>query len=98
MDELKEKYGAQLTVMFHPIGFSNILGFPNCCNGLVDAYNWLLAFYGNYGDSAIWHVKSFLQLMADSNVLHEDNMMEMFLVLFGVRPVVGSISAFLINV
>ena len=29
LDELKEKYGAQLTVMFHPIDFSNIPGFPN---------------------------------------------------------------------
>ena len=38
MDELKEKYGAQLTVMFHPIDFPNIPGFPNCCNGLGDAY------------------------------------------------------------
>ena len=78
MEELKEKYGAQLTVMFQPIDFSNILGFPNYCNGLQDAYKWIPIFHGSYGDSSIWHVKSFLQLIADSNILHEDNMMEMF--------------------
>ena len=60
MDELKEICGARLTVMFQPIDFSNIPGFPNCCNGFEDAYNWLPTFHGNYGDSAIWHVKSFL--------------------------------------
>ena len=98
MDELKEKYGAQLTGMFQPINFSNILSFPNYCNGLGDAYNQLPAFYGNYGDSAIWNVKYFLQLIADSNILYEDNMMEMFASNFGVRPIVGSIKAFLINV
>ena len=59
LDELKEKYDAQLTVMFQPIDFSNILGFPNCCNGLGDAYNWLPTFHGDYGDLAIWHVKYF---------------------------------------
>ena len=53
LDELKEKYGAQLTVMFQPIDLSNIPGFPNCFNDLGDAYNWLSAFHGNYGDSAI---------------------------------------------
>ena len=78
LDDLKEKYGAQLTLMFQPIDFSNIPGFPNCCDGSAYVYNWLPTFYGNYGDSAIWHVKSFLQLMVDSNVLYEDNMMEMF--------------------
>ena len=78
MDELKEKYGAQLTRMFQPIDFLNIPSFPNSCNGVGDAYKWLLVFHGNYGDSAIWHVKSFLQLIADFNILHEDNMMEMF--------------------
>ena len=78
MDELKEKYGAQLTEMFHPINFSNFPGFPNCCNGFGDAYNWLSAFHGNCGDSTIWHVKYFLQLIAKSNILHEDNMMEIF--------------------
>ena len=78
LDELKEKYGAQLTLTFQPIDFSNIPGFPNYCDGLGDAYNWLPTFHGDYGDSAIWHVKSFLQLIADLNILHEDNMMEMF--------------------
>ena len=82
LDESKEKYVAQLTIMFQPIDFSNILGFPNCCNGLGDAYNWILTFHENYGDSAIWHVKSSLQLIADSNILHEDNMMEMFAITF----------------
>ena len=78
MDELKEKYGTQITGIFQPIDFSNISGFPNCCNGVGNAYKWLPVFHGNYGDSAIWHAKSFLQLMADFNILHEDNMMEMF--------------------
>ena len=98
LDELKEKYGAQLALRFQPIDFSNIPGFPNCCDGSTDVYHWLPIFYGDYGESAICHVKYFLQLMADSNILHEDNMMESLLVLFGVRPVVGSIRAFLINV
>ena len=78
LDKLKEKYGAQLTLMFQPIDFSNIPGFPNCCNGFDDTYNWILTFHGNYGDSAIWHVKYFLQLIADFNILREDNMKEMF--------------------
>ena len=78
MDELKEKYGAQITKKFQPIDFSNIPYFPNYCNGVGDAYKWLPVFHGNYGDLAILHVKSFLQLMADSNVFHEDNMMEIF--------------------
>ena len=78
LDKIKEKYGAQLTLMFQPIDFSNILGFTNYGDGLGDAYNWLPTFHGYYGDSAISHVKSFLQLIADLNILHEDNMMEMF--------------------
>ena len=53
LDELKEKYGAQLTLMFQPIDFSNILGFPKYGDGLGDAYNWLPTFHGDYGDSAI---------------------------------------------
>ena len=77
MDEF-EKYGAQIARNFQPIDFSNIAGFPNSCNGAGDTYKWLLVFHGNYGDSAIWHVKYFLQLMADFNILYEDHMMEMF--------------------
>ena len=38
LDELKEKYGAQLTLMFQPIDFSNISDFPNYGDGLGDAY------------------------------------------------------------
>ena len=68
----------RLSDFFHPNDFSNILGFPNFGHGAGDIYKWLPVFHGNYGDLAIWHVKYFLQLMADSNVLHEDNMMEMF--------------------
>ena len=60
LDKLKEKYGAQLTLMFQPIDFSNILSFPNYGDGLGDAYNWLPTFHEDCGDSAIWHVKSFL--------------------------------------
>ena len=77
-DKLKEKYGAQLTLMFQPIDFSNILGFPNYSDGLGDAYNWIPTFHGDYGDLAIWHVRSFLQLIANFNIIYEDNMMEMF--------------------
>ena len=98
MDELKEKYGAQLTVMFHPINFSSISSFPNYCNGLGNAYNWLLTFHGNYGDSAIWHVKSFLNWLLTSIFFLKTIWWKCLLVLFGVRPVVGSIRAFLINV
>ena len=78
LDELKEKYGAHLALRFQPIDFSNILGFPNCCDGLADAYNWLPYFYGYYGDLAIWNVKSFLQLIVDFNIFHEDDMMQIF--------------------
>ena len=78
MDEVREQCGAQIAGLFQPIDFSNIPGFPNFGHDVGDVYKWLPVFHGNYGDSAIWHVKSFLQLMADSNVLHEDNMMEMF--------------------
>ena len=78
MDELREQCGAQIVEFFHTNDFSNIPGFPNFGQGVGDINKWLLVFHGNYGDSVIWHVKSFLQLMADSNVLYEDNMMEMF--------------------
>ena len=53
LDELKEKYGAQFTLMFQPIDFSNIPGFPNYGDGLGDAYKWIPTFHGNYGDLAI---------------------------------------------
>ena len=39
LDKLKEKYGAQLTLVFKPIYFSKIPGFPKYCDGLGDAYN-----------------------------------------------------------
>ena len=78
MDEVREQCGSQIDGIFHPIDFSNILGFPNFGYGVGDVYKWLPVFHRNYGDSAIWHVKSFLQLMATSNVLYVDNMMEMF--------------------
>ena len=78
LDKLKESFDAQLSLRYQPIDFSNITGFPNYCDGLEDAYNWLPPFYGDYGESAIWHVKSFLQLIADFNILYEDHMMEMF--------------------
>ena len=82
MDEQREQCGAQIVELFHPIEFSNIPGFPNFGHGVGNIYKWLPVFHGNYGDSTIWHVKSFLQLMANSNVLYEDNMMEMFLSTF----------------
>ena len=78
MDELREQCGPQIAGLFHLIDFSNIPGFPNFGHDVGDVYKWLPVFHGNYGDSTIWHIKSFLQLLVDSNVLHEDNMMEMF--------------------
>ena len=78
LDKLREKYGAQLALAFQPIDFSNIPCFPNYCDSLGDANKWLPPFHGDDGDSAIWHVKSFLQLIADFNILYEDHMMEMF--------------------
>ena len=78
LDKLKEKFDAQLASRFPPIDFSNTPGFPNCCDGSTDVYNWLPIFYGDHGDSAIWHVKSFLQLIVDFNIFHEDDMMQMF--------------------
>ena len=78
MDEVREKCGAQIDEPFQPIDFSNILGFPNFGYGVGHVYKWLPVFHGNYGNSAIWRVKYFLQLMDDSIVLYEDNMMEMF--------------------
>ena len=78
MDELREQCGAQIVELFHPIDFSNIPGFPNFGHGVGNIYKWLLVFHGNYGDSTIWNVKSFLQLMTGSNVIYEDNMMKMF--------------------
>ena len=78
LDKLREKYGAQLALAFQPIDFSNIPGFPNFGHDVGDVYKWLPVFHGNYGDSAIWHVKYFLQLIANFIVLYKDNMMEMF--------------------
>ena len=68
MDEVREKCGAQIDEPFQPIDFSNILGFLNFGHDVGDVYKWLPVFHGNYGDSTIWNVKSFLQLLDDSNV------------------------------
>ena len=77
MDEVREQCDAHIAGIFQPINFSNIPSFPIFGYDVGDVYKWLLTFHGNYGDSAIWHVKSFLQLIADFNILHEDNMMEL---------------------
>ena len=39
LDKFKEKYGAQLTLVFQTIDFSNIPGFPNYSEDLGDASN-----------------------------------------------------------
>ena len=82
MDEQREQYGSQISRLFQPIDFSNFSDFPNCGHGMGDVYKWLPIFHGNYGDSAIWHAKYFLQLMPDSNMRYEDNMTEMFYITF----------------
>ena len=98
IDELREQYSAQITGIFQPIDLSNIPGFPNYCDGVGDAYKWLPVFHGNYGDSAIWHVKSFLQLIVTPIFFMNTIWWKCLLVLFGVRSAVGSIRPFLINV
>ena len=60
MDELTKKFGAYLARHYHPTDFSNISGFPNLGDGDRKLYTWLPIFHGNYGESTIWHIKSFL--------------------------------------
>ena len=71
MDELREQCGAQIAGLFQPIDFSNIPGFPNFGHGVEDGYKWLPVFHGNYGDSAIWHIKSFLQMCMVYGVVYD---------------------------
>ena len=77
IDELIEKLGTHITKQYYPIDFSNISGFPNFGDGEKVLYKWRLVFHGN-GDSTIWHVKSFLEFLADFNALYEDTMMQVF--------------------
>ena len=77
MDELIEKLGTHITKQYYPIGFSNISGFPNFGDGEKVLYKLQPVFHGN-GDSTIWHVKSFLEFLADFNALYEDTMMQVF--------------------
>ena len=96
MDELREQCGAQIARLFHPIDFSNIAGFPKFGHDVGDKYKWLPVFHGNYGDSAIWHVKYFLQLMADSTYFIGTIWCEFLLILWKRRHGYGFL-VFLIN-
>ena len=53
MDELGEQRGTQIARRFHPIDFSNIMGFPNFGHDVGDVCKWLSIFLVNYGVLAI---------------------------------------------
>ena len=72
-----KKLNAQIAKHFYPIDFSNIPGFPNFYCDQNDVYNYFRIFYGHV-DSAIHHVIDFIGLLVEFNIVHEDNMMQMF--------------------
>ena len=66
---------AQIYSEYPSFNFSNIPGFPNYDNGEISKY--FPIFWGNkHGEGR--HVISFLKILANFNVLYEDNMIEMF--------------------
>ena len=72
-----KKLNAQIAKHFYPIDFSNISGFPNFYRDQNDIYNYFRVSYG-HSDLAIHHVIDFIGLLAEFNIVHEDNMMQMF--------------------
>ena len=73
MDEERDRIFSE----YPSVNFSNILGFTNYHNG-EDISDHLPIFWGNK-HVEVQHVIYFLKILADFNVLYEDNMMEMLL-------------------
>ena len=57
------------------IDFSNINGFPNDCYINTELFNASPYFFGNDGESVTHHIATFLKLVVDFNVVHEDDLM-----------------------
>ena len=70
-------FNAQIAKHFYPIDFSNIPGFPNFYRDHNDICNYFRIFYVR-GDSTIHHIIDFIGLLVEFNIVHEDNMMQMF--------------------
>ena len=72
-----KRLNAQFAESFYPIDVSNTPGFPNFYRDQNDIYKYLRIFYG-HDDSTIHHVIDFIGLLVEFNIVHEDNMMQMF--------------------
>ena len=58
--------------------FSNLCGFPNDCYNHNEIYKGSPKFFGNDGDSVTHHFDTFFKLVADFNVVHENDLMMIF--------------------
>jgi hypothetical protein len=59
------------------LNFSNIPGAPNkCCDLELFELGW--AFHGNH-KSTLSHIVSFIKVMNESHIIHEDVWMDMFM-------------------
>ena len=73
-----EDYGALISSAYLAIDFSGILGFPNYQPYLHgERYSQAPTFYGD-GDSAICHIIFVFSFMTKLNILHKDNLMQIF--------------------
>ena len=73
-----EEVGAQISKLLLPIDFSNILGFPNSHYG-ENIPSHLPIFHGHGNvDSTRLHIMTFLKVLVDFDIVHEDIMILMF--------------------
>ena len=76
MDDKIEGLRAHLHGDFTPLDSSGIHGFPNGFYKRV--HKVVPELFGNNEDTAICHIVSFCELMADLKVYHEDDLLIVF--------------------
>ena len=57
------------------IDFSNVCVFPNDYYDHTELFNAAPEFFGNNSESVTHHIATFFKLVADFNVVHEDDLM-----------------------
>ena len=60
------------------IDFSNIYRFPNDYYNHIELYKVAPNFFGNDGDLVTHHITHFFKVVADFNIVHEDDLMIIF--------------------
>ena len=69
--------GEYLEEAYPPLDFLGIKGFPHDCFNHDDLYEDAPIFNG-MGESATTHISSFIKLVVEFNVFHEDDLMIIF--------------------